>query len=748
MFECLDDILAITRKFADGESRRRCRAAPRLAIAMPPVPGYALGAMKTKLSTRTIEVIALMALVHGLAACRIASPEGALPRFTPGAVDLSGVPLSAPVALDGDWEFYWDRFVEPAAFRDGGQPLYDALAPFPSEWIDYRLPGVSPVGFCTWRISISGLSPGRRYGLRSASFLSAATIFANGVAIQRHGRPGRTAAEDAPGWHSVVSPVEAGPDGRVDLVMHVSNFVDRQGGTRSSVVFGDWEAVAAIRERAVAYELFVVGAIVAMGAYYLGLFAFRRRERAAMWFGALCVVLGIRVLCYDEYYILSIFPGLPWRLLFDAGYITFTLAVALFAAFVRSTFPQEFPRWASIAAAAAAAAYSAVVVFAPTRISSLGLIWFQAATIVVALGSAAAIVVAGLRGREGAGLFGMGFLALFSGAVHDILVSAGLLRGAFLMQVGLLGFLFALSLIMTKRFAGAFSTAEALSGNLARVNRSLERFVPKEFLGFLGKLTIEEIALGDSSAEDMAVLFVDVRAFSRLAESSTAEQTFAFINEYLARVGPAVRAHGGFIDKYLGDGFMALFPDGAESAVLCALDIQARVATYNLDREASGRQPIRVGIGLHTGRLMLGTIGEELRMDGTVISDAVNLASRLEGVSKDYGLGLAVSERILADLPDPTAFRMRFIGKVRVKGKVEPVSVFEIYDGDPPDLRSRKDLVRASFERGLEAYYEKRYGDARALFVQVLAVLPDDGASLRYMSSIESRASKANPPEL
>jgi two-component system sensor histidine kinase ChiS len=238
----------------------------------------------------------------------------------------------------------------------------------------------------------------------------------------------------------------------------------------------------------------------------------------------------------------------------------------------------------------------------------------------------------------------------------------------------------------------------------------------------------------------MAVLFVDVRAFSRLAESSTPEETFAFINEYLARVGPAVRAHGGFIDKYLGDGFMALFPEGAESAVRCALDVQARVAAYNADREASGRPAIRVGVGVHTGRLMLGTIGEELRMDGTVISDAVNVASRLEGVSKEYGLGIAASERVLADLHDPTAFRMRFIGKVRVKGKSEPVSVFEIYDGDPEDLRSKKDLVRASFERAVEAFYERRFGDARSLFGQVLAVLPEDGASVRYLDAIESRA--------
>ncbi|MBU0929302.1 MAG: adenylate/guanylate cyclase domain-containing protein, partial [Spirochaetes bacterium] len=592
---------------------------------------------------------------------------------------------------------------------------------------------------CTWRLRLTGLEPGRRYGLKASSFLSAATVFVNGRPSQSHGRPGRSAAEEEPGWYSLVSPAEAGPDGRLDIVIHASNFADRQGGTRSSLLFGDFGAVAATRERAVAYELFVAGAIVAMGAYYLGLYAFRRKESAALWFGLLCLALALRVLCYDEYYVLSLAPGLPWRALFDLGYLTFTAAVALFAAFVGATFPEEFPRPAVLASAAVAGAYSALVAVAPTRVSSLGLAWFQVAAVAVGLGAAVAILLAARRGRQGAGLFGLGFLAMFGAAVYDMLVSAGVLRGAFVTQMGMVGFLFALSLILTRRFAAAFYLAEAMSGNLARMNRSLERFVPRQFLGFLNRSTIEEIQLGDSSAEEMAILFVDVRSFSRLAESSTPEETFAFINEYLARVGPAVRAHGGFIDKYLGDGFMALFPGGSESAILCALDVQARVAAYNLEREASGRPAIKVGIGAHSGSLMLGTIGEELRMDGTVVSDAVNLASRLEGVSKEYDLGIAASERVLADLPDPTAFRMRFIGKVKVKGKADPVSVFEIYEGDPVGLRDKKDLVRASFERGVEAYYERRLGDARALFAQVLAVLPGDGASTRYVESIDGR---------
>lgn len=664
-----------------------------------------------------------------------AGPTGSVSAIA-GEADLSGLDTGVPAALDGEWEFYWERFVDPTVYARGEPPLYDALAPFPSEWSAYGLPGVGPAGYCTWRLRLTGLEPGRRYGLRASSFLSAATVYADGLPVASHGRPGKTAESESPGWLSTVSPVESGPDGVVDIVIHASNFADRQGGTRTGLLFGDYEAVAAVRERAVAFELFAMGAIGAMGAYYLGLYAFRRREKAALWFGLLCAVLAVRVLCYDEYYLLSLIPGAPWRLLYDLGYLSFTAAVALFAAFVSASFPDEFPRWAAIVAGAVSAAYSAVVLVAPTRVSSLGLVWYQGAAVLVGLGAAAAIVVAAARGRPGAGLFGLGFTAMFAAAVYDILVSAGVLRGAFVTQFGMLGFLFALSLILTRRFAGAFATAEELSGDLARMNRSLERFVPRQFLGFLKRESLEDIELGDSSAEEMAMLFVDLRSFSSLAESSTPEATFAYINEYLARVGPAVRAHGGFIDKYLGDGFMALFPGGAESALLCALDVQARVAAYNAEREAAGGQPIRVGIGAHAGRLMLGTIGEAQRMDGTVISDAVNVTSRLEGVSKEYGLCIAASERIVADLPDPTLFRMRFIGKVKVKGKLEPVSVFDIYEGDLPGTRERKDRARAAFERGVDAYYRKRYADARVLFAQVLAELPGDCATLRYLGAM------------
>src|SRR5690606_11054959 len=125
-----------------------------------------------------------------------------------------------------------------------------------------------------------------------------------------------------------------------------------------------------------------------------------------------------------------------------------------------------------------------------------------------------------------------------------------------------------------------------------------------------------------------------IKDFTRLSEALSPKEAFDFINTFLGVVSPVIREHGGFIDKFIGDAIMALFPGPADQAVTAAVAMMDALKSLNIDRELKGLEPIRVGTGLHTGELMLGTIGEEMRMEGTVISDVVNTASRMEGLTK------------------------------------------------------------------------------------------------------------------
>ncbi|MFB2972675.1 ATP-binding protein [Aerosakkonema sp. BLCC-F183] len=272
---------------------------------------------------------------------------------------------------------------------------------------------------------------------------------------------------------------------------------------------------------------------------------------------------------------------------------------------------------------------------------------------------------------------------------------------------------------------------------LAKVNIAYGRFVPHEFLRFLKKESIIDVNLGDQVQKEMTILFSDIRSFTTLSENMSPKENFDFINSYLKRVGPVIRNHNGFIDKYIGDAIMALFPETAEDAVQAAINMQRQVTIYNSHRQKSGYPTIAIGVGLHTGNLMLGTIGEEQRMESTVISDAVNLASRMEGLTKVYGAGIAISEQTLSRLDEPTKYNCRFLGRVRVKGKKAPVAVFEVYDADPEHSIELKTETRSKFEEGVYLYHQQKYTEACQIFHYLLQKNHQDKAVMYYLERCE-----------
>lgn len=286
-----------------------------------------------------------------------------------------------------------------------------------------------------------------------------------------------------------------------------------------------------------------------------------------------------------------------------------------------------------------------------------------------------------------------------------------------------------------------------LSDYVDRVSLVLTRFIPREFLAILNKPNVMDLQLGDHVKQDMTIFFSDIRQFTNLSEILTPEENFKFINSYLSRIVPVISEHGGFVDKYMGDAIMALFPDllnatgpdrgpgGADAAVRAAIEIQKKIVEYNGHRANSGYRPLAMGIGIHTGTLMIGVVGVEDRMQNTVISDAVNLASRLEGITKVFNISLAISEETFKSLNNPGAYLYRFIGKVRVKGKIDPVSVFEIFDGMDPNLQERKMRANIHFEQGMLSYYQKDFPQAMYNFRKVLEILPEDGASAFYLDN-------------
>jgi signal transduction histidine kinase/class 3 adenylate cyclase/CheY-like chemotaxis protein len=268
---------------------------------------------------------------------------------------------------------------------------------------------------------------------------------------------------------------------------------------------------------------------------------------------------------------------------------------------------------------------------------------------------------------------------------------------------------------------------------LCNINIAYARFVPREFIQLLDKQSVVDVKLGDHIEKEMSILFSDIRGFTALSEAMTPQENFDFINAYLSRMEPIIGKHSGFIDKYIGDAIMALFPRGADHAVQASIGMLTRLSDYNTTRGRPGRPMLKIGIGIHTGILMLGTVGGKNRMDGTVIADAVNLASRTEGLTKIYGVALLITEQTLERLENKNIYKIRVIDRVRVKGKTKPVTVYEVFDADTSEQLALKLETLKDFETACEYYHEGDIESARVLFAQVLAANPADSPAQVYL---------------
>ena len=272
---------------------------------------------------------------------------------------------------------------------------------------------------------------------------------------------------------------------------------------------------------------------------------------------------------------------------------------------------------------------------------------------------------------------------------------------------------------------------------LATANQRLEhiieansRFVPEEFLHNLGRESIEEVELGDQVEREMTVVFTDIRGFTQISENFNPQETFDFLNTYLGGIVPLIEKHGGFIDKFIGDSVMSLFPGSIDHAIKALMEFEEFRIEFNATlKKEHGMDPVQIGSGVHTGSMILGTIGHDNRLETTVISDAVNTAARVEGLTKFYDAPIIVTEASIAKLEHKEDFHYRFLDKVKVKGKSETLSVYEF-------LTPRQQLKRSynkRYNHAIGLLREDEISMALEIFLDLQETNPEDKAVKRFV---------------
>lgn len=294
---------------------------------------------------------------------------------------------------------------------------------------------------------------------------------------------------------------------------------------------------------------------------------------------------------------------------------------------------------------------------------------------------------------------------------------------------------------------GALVVMEDISDE-KRLKSTMYRYMTQELAEEL--LRLDDTKLGGDRKE-VSILFSDIRGYTALTESLEAEEVVGMLNEYFESMVEAIFKHKGTLDKYIGDAIMAVFgsplplKDHAWRAVQTSLEMRHRLAEFNERRITNNKVPIRIGIGINSDSVISGNIGSSKRMEFTAIGDGVNLGSRLESASKQYGCDIIISEHTYRPCADQVC--VRELDKIRVKGKTQPVSIYELIGLNSDPLSDQKRQVMEHYYKGRELYLNRKFAIAIAEFAQALEIDPNDKPADMHMARCQHWLKSAPPDD-
>lgn len=640
-----------------------------------------------------------------------------------------------PLALSGEWEFFWEE-LRPALSPQATSPDY-VMLPDGGLWQNIKLDDefLPNYGYASYRSVISFSGTQGELALKVPDMFSTCRIYLNGVDVFQAGTVGDSRSNTSSFYRTgiVRFTPRSGPN---EFLIQVANYKERRGGINRSPVIGRGTAVESLYIESLAIDLLLCGSLLAIGLYHLCLYWIRRKDKSPLWFGLFCLIIALRSVIYGERFLFGLLHWMPWEVFNTLDHLSFYLGIPIFAEYLRSIFDKEISKPLFRIYQAMGIGFS-LCLFLPPEVFNTTVIAYE----VLTAGYVIYILVAIFRAlsfkRQGSVTSVVGIFLFLGFGINEILHNLGVITTFNSLSLGLAVFLFTQSILLAMRFSKAFKDSEYLGESLMTTNSSLRRFIPQEFFHLLQRQEVDEIRLGDQVQQSMSIMFSDIRGFTALAEQMGAAKTFDFLNDYFGRIGHEIRANRGFVDKYLGDGFIALFPGDPDDAMQTAVSVQRVVAAFNTEREKAGLSPIAVGSGLNFGPLILGTVGETHRMDTTVIADSVNLCSRLEGLTKLYGKGTIVPMEFMDRLSHPEDYHWRYVGRVRVQGRKEPVEIVHVYDGVDTSSFATYEASKSDFEEALSQFRNGALSKALELFKTLKTRFPADPAPASYVAQIQ-----------
>jgi class 3 adenylate cyclase len=649
-----------------------------------------------------------------------------------GILDLRNwdIEKDGVIRLDGEWEFFWKELITP----DDTNLQSELYFPFPKVWNNVQINGkkFSADGYASFRLKL--LLPDHKVplGIRALQQSTAFKLMVLGKEIGS-GKVGTNSSESVP---LTIPKLLFLPDSNTEelvLVLQVSNFHHRNGGIWNSIYLGSHDDINNFTNQSKETAYFFSGFFLFIIIYHIGFYLIRRNEKASLLFSFFCISVLLRVATTDDKILTDIPIFSDFEVFVRIEYLSSFFAPAFAFHFVQHLFPIETKRFLVNLFYSIAVLFS-LSLFFPVRYFSYTTLVYQVILVIVPLILFYIVFKAKLNKRDYSNPIIIGAFSILCTNIYDLLVLNQVIPPTrYLLPYGVMILSFSQAVSILMKFSYAFKQKEILSRELISRNEIFSKFVPSEFIGLLNKKDITELELGSQVQKKMTVLFADIREFTSISERMSPEENFEFLNSYLKIMTPCIKSNNGFIDKFIGDAIMAIFPSQPDDALKAAILMQRELSGFNRAISKKGFLPIKIGIGIHIGSLIIGTIGSEDRMESTVISDAVNLAARIENLTKTYGANILISLETLLELDDMDKYFYRILDRVQVKGKTKLVSVVEILDGKNALEIELFMQTKLNFETALQEYLMKDFKSSITKFENVLELNPLDQAARLYL---------------
>lgn len=578
--------------------------------------------------------------------------------------------------IETKWDFYWGKFVSPLDKTS----VPDLQVTVPGEWNKYNLPADAKAvakkgdGSGTYRLTITNLKPDTEYAFPVFEvFYTAGKIFADDKLIYQCGQPAENWEETKSEQYCDKAVFKTDTNGNVTLTIYISNNFYRKGGFRGKFTLSENTVYAQnSRRQLCAYSIFT-GLLLLMILYCL-LLSIQKKDISSFYLALLIFGIFSRLITAVFPLLKAVFADIPFATILRLEYMALFVIPASQSLYFDSLNKKIFNHIPAKLLAAPSLIFFVLDFMLPIRFANRLVPFMQAYTFAIIGIDVVLFFIRIIKDKDFISIMAIVSLIIIAlGTTNDILIihHTYILGRAKLLGLSFVVYAFFQIIVLAYIQDRNYRKVVELNKQLVETNIAYYRFVPKEFLELLSKKDITEVSLGEYRVAKMAVLSADIRNFTATSEKLAPIQVFDMLNSYLRRVAPLIRKFGGLIEKYLGDGIIAIFPESAESAVNCAIAMQEEMIELRKEFEERNMPSIKIGIGVHYGNVVIGTGGDNERMTEISLSEDIDIAIKTEAATKLYQKPILITKQTMNQAQN----ELRELGKnIDFSGKELPVN--------------------------------------------------------------------------